>query len=165
MLLNHKKTFIFIRENLELFRELNITIIDKLHSLLVADLHIETKLRSKMVAITGTTYRPLDNQFKIREALEQACTLINIEPEPHIKAFLTLILIAYIQPFEDGNKRTSRLLANAILLAHGCFALSFRSLNILEYKKAMLLFYEQNYLLAIKKLYLDQAKFSFENYF
>jgi hypothetical protein len=33
------------------------------------------------------------------------------------KALLCLSILAYIQVFEDGNKRTSRLAANACLLA------------------------------------------------
>jgi len=38
-------------------------------------------------------------------------------------------MISYIQPFEDGNKRTARLLGNAILLANNYCPLSYRSID------------------------------------
>jgi len=81
------------------------------------------------------------------------------------KALLSLLLIAYIQPFEDGNKRTSRLLANACLLSHHACPMSFRSIDETEYKKAIILFYERNNASLMKKLLLEQWKFSVSNYF
>jgi len=74
-------------------------------------------------------------------------------------------MVAYIQPFEDGNKRTSRLMANAVLLANNYCPLSFRSISEKEYKKAMVVFYEQNSLIYLKKLIIDQFKFAVDNYF
>lgn len=165
MLINHKHAFIFIRENSSLFHQIDLPLIEKIHSLLVKNLNVSQNLRSRIVAITGTTYRPLDNQFQIKEALIKTCEIINLQPNPHIKAFLALVLISYIQPFEDGNKRTSRLLANAILLAFNSFPLSYRSIKVQDYKKAMLLFYEKNYLVAIKRIYLEQSNFASNTYF
>ena len=78
---------------------------------------------------------------------------------------LAILLIAYIQPFVDGNKRTSRMIGNAILLANNACPLSYRSINELEYKKAVLLFYEQNNLSYFKKLFIEQYEFVVGNYF
>lgn len=72
------------------------------------------------------------------------CRLVNGKTDPYEKALLTLLLISYIQPFVDGNKRTSRLMANAVLIAHGCCPLSFRTVAADDYRAALLLFYEQN---------------------
>jgi len=74
-------------------------------------------------------------------------------------------LISYIQPFEDGNKRTARLAGNAILLANNVCPLSFRSIEESDYKKATLLFYEQNNARFLKELFISQFKFSINNYF
>jgi Fic family protein len=74
-------------------------------------------------------------------------------------------MISYIQPFEDGNKRTARLIANAILLARDYPPLSFRSIDEAEYKKALILFYEQNNLRYFKELFTEQFTFVTENYF
>jgi len=76
-----------------------------------------------------------------------------------------MLLIAYIQPFEDGNKRTSRLMGNAVLLAHDICPLSYRSVKDSEYKKAVLLFYEQNNISYFKQLFIEQFKFAVNNYF
>ncbi|MDP3013033.1 MAG: Fic family protein, partial [Candidatus Subteraquimicrobiales bacterium] len=82
-----------------------------------------------------------------------------------VKALLAILLLSYIQPFVDGNKRTSRLLAIALLIAHDWHPISFRSMDSAEYKKAMILFYEQNSLLYFKELFIKQFIFAAENYF
>ena len=85
--------------------------------------------------------------------------------DPCMQAFVVLAMIAYIQPFEDGNKRTARILANAMLHANDRAMLSYRNIDALEYKKAMVLFYEQNNISYIKEIFIEQFKFSVENYF
>ena len=69
-----------------------------------------------MVGITGTNYRPLDNELEIKEALEKLFIYLNKEGNPVEKALVAVAMISYIQPFEDGNKRVARMLGNAILL-------------------------------------------------
>ena len=81
------------------------------------------------------------------------------------KAVILMLLIAYIQPFVDGNKRTSRLSGNAILQSFDSCPLSYRSMDEIEYKKAVLLFYEQNNIAYFKELFLKQFEFAVENYF
>ena len=93
------------------------------------------------------------------------CELVNKRKSVFEKAFLTLILLIYIQPFEDGNKRTSRVISNALFIAYEACPLSFRSMDIIAYRKAILLFYEKNYILALKRLFLEQVEFSYKNYF
>jgi fido (protein-threonine AMPylation protein) len=72
--------------------------------------------------------------------------------------------ISYIQPFDDGNKRTGRLMANAILLAYGCAPLSYRSVGEEEYREAVLVFYELNSIVPLKDIFVSQYIFSSENY-
>ena len=90
---------------------------------------------------------------------------INKINNPIVKAFTALVMLAYIQPFEDGNKRTARVVANAILHAHDKSMLSYRDVDVVEYKKAALLFYEQNNLSYFKKIFKEQFEFAVENYF
>jgi len=73
---------------------------------------------------------------------------------------LSPVLLSYIQPFVDGNKRTARIVSNAILLAHRHCPISFRIVDNLEYKKAMLLFCEQNKLSNFKKIFIEQYDFA-----
>lgn len=43
--------------------------------------------------------------------------------------------------------------------------LSFRSVDSIDYKKAMLIFYEQNNLYAFKQIFIDQFEFAVREYF
>jgi Fic family protein len=165
MVLNHKTALDFVRSEIQEFDSLSLPLIEHLHGLIVDKLSVSKFLRKNLVAITGTTYKPLDNSFQIREAMESMIQLVNERKDIYSKAFLALLLTSYIQPFEDGNKRTARLLANAILLHGNAFPLSFRSVSVQDYKKAILLFYELNYLPAFKRVFLEQAQFSVKNYF
>ena len=57
---------------------------------------------------------------------------------PIEKALLAVLLISYLQPFEDGNKRTGRMVSNAILIGYEACPLSYRSVEAMDYKKAFL---------------------------
>jgi len=165
MILNHKVALEYIRESKESFRKITVKKIKDIHALLTKDLEVAKNLRKTLVRITGTKYTPLDNEFQIKEALEKACQRVNATENVFEKAVILMLLIAYIQPFADGNKRTSRLSGNAILQSFGCCPLSYRSMDEVEYKKAILLFYEQNNVAYFKELFLKQFEFAVENYF
>lgn len=122
-------------------------------------------IRHRRVGITGTKYHPLDNEFQIREAMSDTCQLINSKKSVFEKALLALVLLSYIQAFSDGNKRTARITSNAILIANGYCPLSFRTVNSYDYKKAMLIFYEQNSFYAIKQIFIEQYEFAVREYF
>lgn len=165
MLLNHKDALDFIIENPDYLNELSTTRIENIHSILVKELDVDRNIRIRRVGITGTNYRPLDNEFQIREALDSYCMLINSRESVFEKALLTLLIISYIQPFNDGNKRTARIVSNAILMANNYSPISFRSVDSIDYKKAMLLFYEQNNISAFKRIFIEQFRFAVTNYF
>ena len=165
MLLNHKSALKAIIERPEYFSTLSLSRIEDIHGVLVENMNVNPTLRYRRVRITGTKYQPLDVEARIREAVEDACALINGKSDPYEKALLALMLIAYIQPFEDGNKRTSRLVANALLLANQCCPLTFRSVDANDYRAALLLFYEQNNISAFKKIFLEQVAFAVNEYF
>ena len=165
MLLNHKDALSFVLDNPDYLKELTVSHIEDIHQLLTKDLSIDKGLRRHRVGITGTNYHPLDNEFQIREAMRDACELINSKSNIFEKALLTLILLSYIQPFSDGNKRTARITSNAILIANDYCPLSFRSIDSIDYKKAMLIFYEQNSLYAFKQIFMEQFEFAVKEYF
>jgi len=165
MLLNHKEAIDFVVANSDYFLELNIAKIEDLHSILIKELGVDRNIRTRRVGITGTNYRPLDNEFQIREALQQTCDLINKRENIFEKSLFALVLLSYIQAFLDGNKRLARITANALLIANKHCPISFRTVDAVDYKKAMLLFYEQNNISAFKQIFIHQFKFAVENYF
>lgn len=165
MILNHKKALDYMGTNKKDFQTIFVAKIENIHSLIVDGLNVTKNLRKTLVGITGTNYKPLDNEFQIRETLEKTCELVNKTENVFEKAVILMLLIAYIQPFVDGNKRTSRLSGNAILQSFDSCPLSYRSMDEIEYKKAILLFYEQNNISYFKELFLKQFEFAVENYF
>lgn len=165
MLLNHKDALDFVLDVPDYLKELSVHRIEDIHSILTKELEVDRNIRHRRVGITGTNYRPLDNEFQIREALEDTCTLVNGKDNVFEKALLTLVLLSYIQAFVDGNKRTARITSNAILIANGYCPISFRTVDSIDYKKAMLMFYEQNNIVAFKKIFIEQFLFAVKTYF
>jgi len=165
MLLNHKEALDFIIENPTYIDPLTIASIEDIHSLLVKELDVDRNIRKRRVGISGTNYKPLDNEFQIKEALRDMCGLVNKRENVFEKALLLLVLLSYIQAFADGNKRTARIISNAVLMNNNYCPVSFRTINSIEYKKAMLLFYEQNNINAFKNIFIHQFEFAVNTYF
>lgn len=165
MLLNHKDALDFILDNPDYLQKLSVRRIEDIHHLLTKELEVDSGIRHRRVGITGTNYRPLDNEFQIREALEDTCRLVNSKTNVFEKALLALVLLSYIQAFTDGNKRTARITSNALLIANGYCPISFRTVDSVDYKKAMLMFYEQNNIAAFKKIFIEQFEFAVGTYF
>ncbi len=165
MILNHKNTLDYIRSQISQYKKISKKHIIEIHSLLTKDLNVKSKFRNSLVGIGGTAFKPIDNQFQIEEAVEELCNLINNTSNTFEKALLSLLMTSYIQPFEDGNKRTSRMLNNAILLTENACPLSLRSIDEKEYKEALLIFYETNNLSRFKQIFIEQYEFAVKNYF
>lgn len=164
MILNHKDAFNYIHKNSKQFKSLTKKNLEDLHAILVKDLSVGLGLRKKSVGVIGSKYQPLDNIYQITDAVEDLSGTVSKMQTPFAKALMALLGISYIQPFEDGNKRTARLMANAILLAYGCAPLSYRSVEESEYREAMLVFYEVNSIIPFKNIFIGQYNFAAINY-
>jgi Fic family protein len=165
MLLNHKEAIDFILENPDYLNPVEIRKIEDIHSILIKDLGVDRNIRSRRVGISGTNYKPLDNEYQIREGLQHMCNLVNSKKNVFEKTLLLLVLLSYIQAFNDGNKRTARIVSNACLIHNNYCPISFRTIDSVEYKKAMLLFYEQNNISVFKSIFIDQFEFAVKTYF
>ena len=76
--------------------------------------------------------------------------------EPIIQIFFVIL-----HRFTKKTMETS----NALLIANGYCPLSFRTVDSIDYKKAMLIFYEQNNLHAFKQIFISQYEFAVKEYF
>lgn len=164
MIVNHKDAFAFAHANRNLFKTLTHANLDHLHSLLVKDTGVGKGFRKRPVGVLGSVYQPLDDIHQINDAVDDLARAVAKMETPYAKALTALLGISYIQPFEDGNKRTSRLMANALLMAHGCAPLSYRSVGENEYREAMLVLYELNSLIPLKNIFVAQYDFAARNY-
>lgn len=165
MILNHKNAIDYIFEQRDEFKQLDLFNIEKIHGLLIQGLKVRPGIRNIPVRIVGTRYSPPSGKPKIINALNLAIAKINALPDPFSKALAAILMVSYIQPFEDGNKRTARIIADAVLLANQICPISYRNIDEVDYKKAVVLFYEQNSARFFKELFVDQFKFAVGNYF
>ncbi len=164
MILNHKDAFTFIHEHKREYKTLSRANVEHIHTLLTKDLNIDAGLRKHAVGVLGSKYMPLDNVHQIRDVVEQMIDAVNRAENPYTKALLALLGTSYIQAFGDGNKRTGRLVANAILMAYGRAPLSYRSVDEETFREAMLVFYELNSVIPMKEIFIDQYQFAAKNY-
>ncbi|QGY32639.1 Fic family protein [Pantoea cypripedii] len=153
MLLNHKQAIEFL---VDAVPEYGLTgpVIGNLHSILMQDLlpdpEVLGTIRSKIVNISGTTYTPLQTPFLLQEMFECIVTKAREIKNPVESAFFLWVNLAYLQPFEDGNKRTSRLAANIPLMIYNSAPLSFLDADASDYSYAMMGIYEKcNVALAV----------------
>jgi hypothetical protein len=89
----------------------------------------------------------------LEEALKSIIDKVRHIRNPVEAAFFLWVNLAYLQPFADGNKRTSRLSANMPLLLYNCAPLSFLDVARTDYATAMLGVYEQRKVAAAVELF------------
>ncbi|MFJ4347180.1 Fic family protein [Pseudomonas sp. NPDC089401] len=146
MLLNHKAAIEFMVDAVPEYG-LNSAVISNLHALLMQDLLADGSalgsIRQTVVNISGTTYFPTQVPSLLEEMFEQVLEKARQVKNPIEAAFFLWVNLAYLQPFEDGNKRTSRLAANIPLMLYNCSPLSFLDVNPQDYALAMMGVYEQ----------------------
>ncbi len=163
MILNHKEAINYIRQATA-YKKLTKKNIFELHQLLTNELHIKTGFREHLVAISNSSYVPCDNQFQISSFFDNLTKRINKEKSILSKAVMANLLIAYLQPFSDGNKRTSRMTGNAILLSYGHLPISFVHTPKEDYIKSILYFYEKQDPTYFMQLFLKELNHSFIDY-
>lgn len=159
MILNHKNALSFIIENKEQFMDnIQFATLEELHRIISFNLGINSGVRKRIVKITGSNYQPLNNPHQLKEVAANALNVINRSNNPFSKALVALALIPYLQIFEDGNKRTGRMLANAILISWVNRGFSLRKVDAKELALAYLSFYEFNSIKALSKILEKELK-------
>ena len=157
MILNHKNAIAFIVENKDLFRnKIKFSTVEELHRIIGNNLGISNGIRKKLVKITASNYEPISNPHQLREKAEDVLEIINKLRSPYARSLFALALIPYLQLFEDGNKRTGRMLANAILISNENIGFSLRKTDARKLALAYLSFYEFNSIKALSKILLTE---------
>ncbi|RZT29112.1 Fic family protein [Cupriavidus agavae] len=145
MLLNHKSAIEFLVDAVPT-QGMTLFLIRNLHAVLMLDLLDDANalgaIRNKVVNITNTVYVPTQMPSLLDEMLRHIIEKARQIKNPVEAAFFLWVNIAYLQPFEDGNKRTSRLSANIPLMLYNCAPLSFLDVEEKDYAQAMLGIYE-----------------------
>jgi Fic family protein len=146
MLLNHKDAIEFIVDAVptygitsQVIRNVQSTLMNGL----LANPAALGAIRRTIVNISDTAYLPSQVPALLEEMLGTIVEKARAVRNPVECAFFLWVNIAYLQPFEDGNKRTSRLCSNLPLLLSNCAPLSFLNVEPADYAMAMLGVYEK----------------------
>lgn len=146
MLLNHKEAIEFMVDAVPT-EGITVPVVRNLQSLLMRDLLPDPAdlgaIRQKIVNIQDTVYLPSQVPDLLEEMLRQVVDKARHIRNPVEAAFFLWVHLAYLQPFVDGNKRTSRLSANMPLMLANCAPLSFLDVGQTDYALAMLGVYER----------------------
>lgn len=146
MLLNHKNAIEFMVDAVP-EQGLSMGIVRNLHAVLMRDLLVDSDglgaIRRKVVNISDTVYFPSQVPSLLSEMLERILDTARVIKNPIEAAFFLWVNIAYLQPFEDGNKRTSRLAANIPLMLYNRAPLAFLDVDRGHYAEAMVGVYER----------------------
>ncbi len=156
MIMNHKEAILFLVENAQDI-ELNALTIRNLHHLLSQDLLANTaacgNIRSIEVNIGQSTYKPLNNPHLLKELFDLILLKARKIEDSFEQSFFLLVHLAYLQAFEDVNKRTSRLTCNIPFIKNNLCPLSFVDISRDDYTSALLAMYEKNNLEPMLDLY------------
>jgi hypothetical protein len=145
MILNHKDAIEFLVASAEDIGFNRHTILN-LHGLLANNLLGDPaavgRLRQIIVGIDGTTFHPLEVPALINECFDQLLATAAAITDPFEQAFFVMAQLPYLQPFDDVNKRVSRLSANIPLIKANLTPLAFTDVPGDLYARAMLGVYE-----------------------
>lgn len=145
MILNHKEAIEFLVEEAGQVGFDRRTILN-LHGLLANNLLANPaatgRLRRIAVGIAGSVFHPLEVPQLIDECFRQLVAKAADIADPFEQALFVMVQLPYLQPFDDVNKRVSRLAANIPLIKRNLAPLSFEGVPRDSYTYAMLGVYE-----------------------
>ena len=157
MILNHKDAIEFLVDGAEEIGFNRHTILN-LHGLLannlLGDPDAAGRLRHGPVGIGGSVFHPLEVPQLIEECFEQVLDTASAITDPFEQSFFVLVQLPYLQPFDDVNKRVSRLAANISLLKENLSPLSFIDVPQDIYTEALLGVYELNRTELLRDVFL-----------
>lgn len=167
MILNHKAAIEFLMDCTPDMGFNRYTLLN-LHALLsdnlLPDPTASGRLRTVAVGIGQAVFLPLEGPQLIAECFAQVLDTAAAIQDPLEQAFFAMVHLPYLQPFEDVNKRVSRLAANIPLIQHNLCPLSFVDVPPAAYISAMLGVYELNRIELLRNVFAWAYKRSCARY-
>jgi hypothetical protein len=167
MILNHKEAIRFIilnRQNLEIEGRTFKSIHALLAENLLSNLNAIGALRKIPVGISGTTYTPIGIPQTLEDEFDIFLKKAHQIKDVFEQSLFILIFLPYLQPFEDINKRTSRISCNIPLIKNNFIPISFKNINQNEYASALKDIYEKNNVEKMKDIFINAVQFSSAEY-
>lgn len=167
MILNHKQAIEYLVLNPEHARVDAETLV-ALHAFLsdglMADPSAVGRIRRRAVEIGGSVYLPIALPQRLEELFGIVVRMAAEIADPFEQAFFLMVHLPYLQPFEDVNKRVSRLAANIPFIRHNLCPLSFIDVPQQAYVDAMLGVYELNRVELLRDVFVLAYERSCQQY-
>jgi hypothetical protein len=167
MILNHKAAIEYLVMNIDQADVSQETII-ALHAFLsdglMADPFMCGRIRNRAVDIGGSVYLPIGLPQRLEELFGIILVMAAEIQDPFEQAFFLMVHLPYLQPFEDVNKRVSRLAANIPLIRRNLCPLSFIDVPQQTYVDAMIGVYELNRIELLRDVFIWAYERSCQQY-
>jgi hypothetical protein len=156
MIVNHKDAIEFLVSAADEIGFNRYTILN-LHGILAQNLLLDEgsagRLRHIAVGIERSAFHPLEVPQLIEECFNQMLATAAPIDDPFEQAFFIMVQLPYLQPFDDVNKRVSRLAANIPFIKHNLSPLSFTDVPQSLYTESVLGVYELNQLDLLRDVF------------
>lgn len=167
MILNHKNAIEMLADQAAEIGFNRYTICN-LHALLAENLLPNPaaggSIRTSPVGIGGTVFQPLNVPQQLEEFFDLFLAKAQAIEDPFEQSFFAMVHLPYLQPFEDVNKRVSRLAANVPLMKKNLCPLAFVDLSTDDYVSAILAVYECNDVTYLREVFAMAYRKSCERY-
>ena len=167
MILNHKAAIEYLVMNIdqtEVSKETIIALHAFLSDGLMADPLMCGRIRNRAVDIAGSVYLPIALPQRLHELFSIVIDIASEILDPFEQAFFLMVHLPYLQPFEDVNKRVSRLAANIPLIRHNLCPLSFIDVPQQAYVDGMIGIYELNRVELLRDVFIWAYERSCQQY-
>lgn len=167
MILNHKQAIEYLvldPAHAEVTPDCMVALHAFLSDGLMADPTAVGRLRRRAVEIGGSVYLPVALPQRLEELFGIVMQMAAEIADPFEQAFFLMVHVPYLQPFEDVNKRVSRLAANIPLIRHNLCPLSFIDVPQAAYVDAMLGVYELNRIELLRDVFVWAYERSCQQY-
>jgi hypothetical protein len=167
MILNHKSAIEYLVRDTE-HAIVNPETIIALHAFLSDGLMPDPltcgRIRNRPVEIGGSVYLPIAMPQRLEELFGFVMSMAAEINDPFEQSFFLMVHLPYLQPFEDVNKRVSRLAANIPLIQHNLCPLSFLDVPQQAYADAVLGVYELNRIELLRDVFVWAYERSCQQY-
>lgn len=167
MILNHKEAIEYLvrdAESAHLTPESIIALHAFLSDGLMADPSACGRIRHRAVEIGGSVYLPVALPQRLEELFGIIIQMAAEIRDPFEQSFFLMVHLPYLQPFEDVNKRVSRLAANIPFIHHNLCPLSFIDVPQQAYVDAMIAVYELNRIELLRDVFVWAYERSCQQY-
>lgn len=167
MILNHKDAIEYLvrdPEHASLTKDTVIALHAFLSDGLMADPMAVGRIRHRAVEIGGSVYMPVALPQRLEELFGIVIQMAAEIVDPFEQAFFLMVHLPYLQPFEDVNKRVSRLAANIPFIRHNLCPLSFIDVPQQAYVDALIGVYELNRIELLRDVFIWAYERSCQQY-